>query len=129
MTYSEILARLETATGPDREIDCMIGYAVDWTPNGGVPFREICAETEGGYANVARRYACPHYTASLNAVVALIESELPGWVWEVKGPTDPLANVWRLGDFLNTAIKKKGATPPLALLTAAVRVLWDKEAA
>ena len=26
---------------------------------------------------------CPHYTASLDAVVALIERELRGWAWKV----------------------------------------------
>jgi hypothetical protein len=127
MTYSEILARLETATGPDREIDARIAYAVDWTV-GGVPFRKICEEIDG------EMYWCgdlPPYTASLDAVVALIESELPGWWWQVRS----LAG----GKFTAAAAESPrperqgkgsfGLTPPLALLTAAVRALADKEAA
>jgi hypothetical protein len=73
----------------------------------------------------------PPYTASLDAVVALIESELPGWWWQVRS----LAG----GKFTAAAAESPrperqgkgsfGLTPPLALLTAAVRALADKEAA
>lgn len=109
MTYSEILEKLEAATGPDREIDWMVFEAA----------HPGAADTE---------YA-PPYTASLDATAELIKSELLGWEWEAKGPNRPLANVWYSGVFLHTAIEKKGATPPLALLTAAIRALADKDAA
>jgi hypothetical protein len=140
MTYSEILARLETATGPDREIDCMIGHAIDFKVEG-MSFRQYADRRKQDWATIAEicapglgavlvRYL-PTYTASLDAVVALIESELPGWWWQVRS----LAG----GKFTAAAAESPrperqgkgsfGLTPPLALLTAAIRALADKEAA
>lgn len=139
MTYSEILARLEAATGPDREIDCMIGYAVDLTAHlteDQLSFRQSADCRKQDWAIIAETFApdsglfwsdyLPPYTASLDAVTALIESELPGWVRSVAGRSREgfKASVW--SDYALSSAR--AATEPLALLTATIRALADKEA-
>ena len=63
-----LIERLEKLTSPDREVDDLIGAAVFRTEPVG-PF------SPG--SKVDKRL--PRYTASLDAVIALVERELPGW--------------------------------------------------
>jgi hypothetical protein len=66
-----LLARVEAATRPDREIDGEIAQLcgwlktpLDWTDNFGT-----------------KRNLPPPYTSSLDAIAALAETELPVWWW------------------------------------------------
>ena len=82
----ELIAALEMATGPSRELDCAIAVTIDG-------YYEIPPKWEGGpvgYGYVeddGKRYVepghggdqlVPHYTASIDAAVALVNRVLPG---------------------------------------------------
>lgn len=60
-TFSDIIARLENATGPDRDLDRLI------------------AKETGAFEIIEAK----NYTASLDAAIALVERILPGWGWRV----------------------------------------------
>lgn len=98
--HAAIIARLKTATGPDREID----YALSelWPPSPG-PGQLI---PEG-----------PYYTASLDAALALLERVRPGTLWEL----------YRIagGYLANLPDTDSGfaPTPALALLIATLKAL------
>lgn len=74
---SDLIERIESACGPDREIDCEIMCAANgWTfrkilqraPNGqGVSFR--CSDGDKGL------YGTPKYTGSLDAAMTLVPSD------------------------------------------------------
>lgn len=64
----------------------------------------------------------PLWTADLNAIVGLIERELPGWGWELTHPTDGgygSVRIWNRG--VTTTLFAKGATDALALCAAFLR--------
>lgn len=67
---SELIERVEKATGPDRELDAAIAAHFD-LPYGPRPV--------GG-----SEWLSAHFTASVDAALELVERELPGWrpnVW------------------------------------------------
>lgn len=83
-----LLERVRAATGPDREIDGMIevearrqqAYRVGLNDEQ----RAHWATTiEGVVYDNATRYNASPYTASVDAILALIERELPGCRWGV----------------------------------------------
>lgn len=85
--YADIIERLEAATGPDRELDCWIGYVTDvHIESMGCTFRKYCevhdmdfahvAETAARHTSILREYL-PLYTASLDAAIGLTERMLP----------------------------------------------------
>lgn len=77
-TYEAIRERLAGLTGPDREVDEDIGKASGWS----------WRQTDGvfGYWAGPEDFDCfgfdgglPYFTQDNNAILALIERELPGW--------------------------------------------------
>lgn len=151
MTYSEILERLETATGPDREIDglvCAVVFGdepyIIGHEGGRFPQKAVYGTKRQAFemtpTAAGADYICaPFYTASLDAVVALIESELPGWWRRVEcsprpsGAGEARAKIWRPEEFFYpgsepVTFEEDAKTEPLALLAAAIRALADKEA-
>ena len=85
--------RCENATGSDRELDTLIGVAINLHPDGAFPLREtvplyktsaeFAADNAERYTSIWRT-ALPRYTASLDAITALIERDLPGWMIRVQ---------------------------------------------
>ncbi len=74
--YPEIIERLETATGPDRQLDIDICYVMGWVNEPGTP--EEAAEI-----------GLPYLTGNLAEVLAIAEKSLQGWVIEVdRDPCD-----------------------------------------
>lgn len=81
---SELIDRVEKATGPDRDLDAEIDVALfggetvwkqaNYTMESYPASRRPSKQHVGGFANEH----VPPYTASLDAVVALVEKELPG---------------------------------------------------
>lgn len=69
----ELIARVEGASGPDQEIDAAI--ACIFAPS----YRELLPH----WSPEQRQMMIPAYTSSLDAIVALIEEKLPGWMWRV----------------------------------------------
>ena len=106
-TYSDIIARLENATGPDRELDvliyvmCGLGKiknrrerhfmleradgqrTLHVSVNDGMgPYQPYDQEDVSGMVGW-NAFTVPPYTASLDAAIALVERMLPGWGWRV----------------------------------------------
>ena len=120
MTLTDLIARLEAATGPDPELDKLISLEL-------VGFDPDRLPTH--WPDIGRP-ASPHapYTASLDAAIALVEAKLPGWWWAVGhyGP-DGLcaANVSLSGSTAH--IDCEAPTAPLAILVALCRSLQAAE--
>ena len=143
-----LLERVEKATGPDREIDCVLravldGYTVREESNqiiarcNAKPHDEymIGAIDPGREQRNFTEWRCqtweaPHATSSLDAVLALVEEKLPGADWMLNsGKTRP--NEPRYGAGINFRPTPDGAFvhvaesehAPLALLAALLRAL------
>lgn len=83
---SELIEQVQQATGPDRELDCLIAVHC-------AGFFELPPRWEGdpagyGYIDAEGTHIHPghggdqlvrRYTASLDAISTLIEQKLPGW--------------------------------------------------
>jgi len=120
-----LLERVKAATGPDREIDRLIGetLSAEYQPRN-VYRRGHYIGNRPVLLRVARDY--PRYTASLDAITALIERELPGWAWfvqkiDVAGNASS-ADLWipaqRTQGLRVERCYEQAATPPLALTAA-----------
>ena len=144
MTYADILKRLREATGADREIDVAIYRmglpADDFTirildgtfndvhdvqlGHGGVSYRTGSGGSGGAFP-------IPHYTASLDAAITLVEKMLPDresiklledagrWFCEIRVYVP--CHVVKF-----TAGEEGCPTPALALLIALLEALSDK---
>lgn len=78
-TLRALLARVEAATGPDRETDYRLWFMADG--------REFTPDLVGCIeAGDAMHSNCPAYTASIDAAVGLTERTLPRWRWLVHNP-------------------------------------------
>lgn len=117
-SLSDLLARVEEAEGPDRELDKDILCAL-LTPMGAMEF--ACS----GPLNHKP-------TASLDAALALVERALPGWDWAVfrrcaPGFGDELASarVWPHREMSKGSGDCRAKTPALALLAALLRARME----
>lgn len=114
-TLEALLSRVESATGADRELDYDIPRAIARPP-------------EGAIWTTDRDYY-PPITSSLDAVLALVERELPGWKWTATniGYDDgawqgkPGALLKHPASSDRPTAKACAATPALALLAALLR--------
>lgn len=74
-----LAAKCETATGPDREIDFSIGFATGWRKDiidgNDMVLDWDCNAYPNHYGSLL-----PSATESLDAITALIERVLPGWM-------------------------------------------------
>lgn len=132
----KLAERVESATGPDRELDCAILVAIDWRyddwEEGEHTAREM-ADKHGlawlvsrsveGYNSTWRHL--PRLTASLDAAMTLVPevSDSPGehwsvekWVKQSAHPAHVMATAWVYG-----APRTYAATPALALTAAALK--------
>lgn len=121
-----LLARVEGASGPDREIDAEVclafGAAVEEPQRN--RFGEIIVPAWWTMPG-ASRAIWPHrttpwfVTASIDVTVRLAEKVLPGWAWSVGNRTvGGQAYVMKRGEGL---IEGKAPTPALALVAAIIR--------
>jgi hypothetical protein len=119
-----LLARVENATGPDREIDKALFAVFD-------PERAN-RMTYVQYEGYAPMWTAPAYTASLDAALALVERVLPNAYHETSGPRRyleipaPVPNRYRaeirFGEALNGRTSAGwAATLPHAILAALLR--------
>lgn len=78
---SALIERVENATGPDRELDCLIDCFrhnrkfLGWTADTGIVGYRYEHPTIGADLGCWRI----GYTSSLDAALALVEEKLPGW--------------------------------------------------
>lgn len=150
--WVRLAERCEKATGPDREIDALIWLAFGDAKmrfskaSGGwaffiAPFedRQVAqlSNVKGCEAEAIKALGqydfLPRPTASLDAITALIERELPGWRvrWHTDGDGVHEAFLEDKGDF--DAIDARhtetfAASPALALCAAFCRAMNEKEA-
>lgn len=125
--------RVRGLTGLAREVDVEIaealGHKITWLA------RDDIRNANGGpvihwqapHPYAGMREPCPPWTASLDAVVALIERVLPGQDWEVSGSN--YANIYSLpfNGIVARLPRMKAPTPALALLLALIEALLSQE--
>lgn len=140
---ADLLARVEGARGPDRELDALIWLACGLDPVCGSP---MSGETRAGrfkfrpgqpLSLLVAKYpkfidlaavACQpaHVTTSLDAAVALAERVLPGFDADINirrsDDEDMAAYLWPSGTYIG-GYGGHGKTPALALLAAMLRAL------
>lgn len=124
MKLRKLLARVESATGPDREIDCALA---EWF---GLVNEAHCKMwcARDGRTDITRemfvRAWSKYYTESIDAAVALCESVLPGCsLLMAKNPDKGLATVHTMpiGISGNWYDCGKQATLPLAICAAVLK--------
>jgi hypothetical protein len=143
---TELLERVEAASGADRELDVLIWAQlaedrdVRWDGNtllgrARKPPHDECVLGTIDPGRVARNfqvgYSRPPYpspTASLDAALALVDRVLPGWCKSAVDlrPEPCEGYVWERGHVGN--IQGKAPTPALAVLVAMLRALGDGHA-
>ena len=105
-----LIARVEAAGGPDREVDLAIHWLLI---NDGEPLAVM-----GSFGIID----LPAYTSSLDAALKLVEAKLPGWDYLVARVSDGCsAEVGPPDSFQQ--IEAKAPTPALALILALLRAL------
>jgi hypothetical protein len=102
---AELLKRVEAATGPDRELEWDIDEAI----TGEVP----------------DFHGCPHYTASIDDALALVERKLPDHKWGIHQPKDGTyrAHVTKRSPLRPMPNTADAPTAPLAILAALLAAL------
>lgn len=130
ISLDELLARVEKAEGPDRELDRDLARAFGWTETDtGNDWRDVNWNRPDGFRlPIGTLAEPPFFTASLDAALALCERVLPGWSWMLRGASasggQDFAKLWRPyqtppgNDF-----DAFGKSPPLALLAAMLKAL------
>lgn len=132
-----LLSRVEAASGPDREIDLAIELAF-WRPHGGYDQARpnLISDWPDHYEEVGisgvHSEAIPKLTASVDAVLALIERELK--VYSLRLTIDPSGSGadltwWPDGLYCAREIRGEGVTDgdePRALLAAFLKAKIEK---
>lgn len=85
---ADLQARVEAATGPDRELDGAIEVAIRWLEAGRVGLKPEHrapwkSDKFGSVFDVSVSYAAQPFTRSIDAAIALVGRVLPGWWWKV----------------------------------------------
>lgn len=106
--YSELLARLEAATGPDRELDAAIALWAGWTRHHG---QYEWMKPNGFFSTVG----CPAYTASIDAALTLVPADATGYMVSVVNRSAYACVSLRDG------FEGNAPTPALAIVIAAIR--------
>ena len=120
---SELLERVEKATGPDREMDARICAAIDfredWMKGDTTPLMW----RSNGHVSMGKNgpgYRTPEITASLDAALALVNEKLPGCQWTVE-PGLCWIRVLTANDV--DEFQGASACTPIAVLSALLRTL------
>jgi hypothetical protein len=135
LAIDELIERCRKAEGPDRELDALIcahlkvapasmpDYVSKWegewkaAPQGGIV---VLVQSDGINGP---NFRAPFYTASIDAITALIEKELPGWQYNLSAyGSSAEASMGATGAFP----RHRAPTPALALCLALL-ALQSKE--
>jgi hypothetical protein len=131
--YTGIIERLTKADGPNRELDCWIGYSADFRSEDiEMPWREkvdrfgfehaLSAATRD--QNVWSR-VLPCWSSSFDASIALCERLLPRWEWVVFQNHGACVFTFDGTDYFEFATDE--GEPQIALLIATFRALEAQE--
>lgn len=141
---NDLLARIEAAEGPSREIDLALAnllvfsephrlissHVSGWSHDFAYPESELPLggdEYHGWAKALNHMIAQPveRYTSSIDAALALCERVLPGCHWSVSNAAvRPRANVWMASPIsrgISPPPHSSAATPALALLAALLK--------
>lgn len=133
---TDLLARVEGASGPDREIDHDICKL--FNPGNYEVFeenfrRDLAEAAKNGLAEKRKDavrdmsfWMIDRYTASIDAALALMGRVLPGWDWTVSRGGFAEVQEPDKGD-MGSFWQSRAATPALAILAATLRALIAKE--
>jgi hypothetical protein len=153
MKLSDLIERVEAATGPDRELDYRLAYFLGWRFSGFEWAKQsrdqdwlsddefaTLDEMAGGWKRPDQKEwpypgtntnEVPLWTASLDAAIGLVERVLPGWAWDVEG--GGLRNHAHLLEPPKTPKEawqgqtgQFGATPAIALMLALLHALTEE---
>jgi hypothetical protein len=117
-----LIARIEAATGPDRELDAEIALAVGVVPKDA--FRPCASIDPGTFGTGAYSFwKAPRFTGSVDAAMTLIPEEW-GWTLHSDGSGEIYKNVpanMAPGAPGSTVISFEGNTASLSLCAAALR--------
>jgi hypothetical protein len=140
MTRADLIERLEKASGPDRELDADIFFHLECEP---IPPEGL--DMSWAYEGAPRAMPgdkwnfhrdgipsdgtlSPAYTASIDAVVALVERCLPGWGYYLRSDKEGSGCGLVYPDaFRVTPCHCMGATPAIAVCLALLRALEAQE--
>lgn len=123
-TVDDLIRRVEAATGPDRELDARIKYAVH------AGLRSFGSLDAWLSTDTSRKRSCvPEYTASIDAALALVERVLPGCQWIIGRQTAGASDA-KIGSQSGWSKQPwtHAATPPLAILAALLRATRSTDA-
>jgi hypothetical protein len=130
ISLPDLLAGVEAAEGPDREIDAEIAVALSGDPEAWVvnPSPQSIFGPVAGWWRTGddKSHDAPTYTASLDAALGLVERVLPGFWWDLD--CRGWAHIGPEYRPLNMPPGSWGKTPALAILSALLKALIAKEA-
>ncbi len=124
---SELIAKLEGLSGPDREVDAAICVTLQYGGKNSEHAANVRTDhdLEGDLLFEVGNMDCcnpiPELTASLDAAVALVERKLPGTDWQVSNGNEDGCAAHIEGDDKFYA----GPTPAIALCLALLKSLED----
>lgn len=124
-----LIERVEKATGPDRQLDCLLDCIrhdrefIEWTADTGVTgYRYKHPRIVWGSGTWREEIA---YTSSLDAALALVEEKLPGWTWT--RAIDGQIALWRPGGASPEARQPKLVTEAATISVALLRALQSQQ--
>lgn len=118
-TLLDLIARLEAATGPDRDTDLVIMQVL--FPECAMYFPLCQGDEPVFWHGPFAKQECPKLTASIDAAVALIERVLPGAEWSAARNSNGEYFGWIVSDGMPHCDDHE--TPALVLCTALVKAL------
>ena len=126
MTIAELIARLESATGPDLELDgaiarLIMGWTLEKRKGDRKPYWRKAGVTD---YFIHKLEGPPRYTKSLDAIIALVENVLPDWDWEACSGLGSMAEATMTPQFhshMTDTIRDTAKSPALALCVVFAR--------
>lgn len=130
LDLASLLARVEAAKGPDREIAADLARLLTTPPEDGCEFRSESAwPFVGHWRNtatgvIAANVVADDYTASIDAALALVERVRPDWRLQNLRETRIAGHEWNAHlQCWRDGVRCWGRTAPLAILAALLKAL------
>lgn len=140
-TLSDLITRVEGASGADRELDALIaaqfkiiaarlygladGYTYDFRVSDDLVNVEVWESCGDGNDNRQLRRAPSPYTASVDAALSLLERVLPGWTWSI-GNLRVGAQAYLMRAPGARMFEGKAPSPALALVLAILKAKAER---
>lgn len=127
-----LLARVEAAEGPDRELDLALSIALEFPAHRPMTMDDRWAATgiEGKHTLDGNGwFNAPFFTASLDAALALVARTLGAIMWSIGNTGDDggdaafEADLYAKSGQPDWEVHTYGPSPPLALIAALLRAL------